>query len=60
MNVQENEKISDIIQKYRQKSSNYDINIKFIWNAKDLNHSLTVAEAGITNNANIFVVKTRI
>ena len=60
VNVKENEKISDIIQKYRQKSSNYDINIKFIWNAKDLNHSLTVAEAGLTNNANIFVVKTRI
>ena len=60
VNVKENEKISDIIQKYRQKSSNYDINIKFIWNAKDLNHSLTVAKAGLTNNANIFVVKTRI
>ena len=60
VNVKENEKISDIIQKYRQKSSNYDINLKFIWNAKNLNHSLTVAEAGLTNNANIFVVKTRI
>ena len=63
VNVKENEKISDIIQKYRQKSSNYDINLKFIFNSKDLNHlnhSLTVAEAGITNNANIFVVKRRI
>ena len=58
VNVKENEKISDIIQKYRQKSSNYDINLKFIWNAKNLNHSLTVAEAGLTNKANIFVVKT--
>ena len=60
MDVKEDEKISDIIQKYREKSSNYDINLKFIFNAKDLNHSLTVAEAGITNNANIFVVKRRI
>ena len=61
--VKEDEKISDIIQKYREKSSNYDINLKFIFNSKDLNHlnhSLTVAEAGITNNANIFVVKRRI
>ena len=63
VNVNEDEKISDIIQKYREKSSNYDINLKFIFNSKDLNHlnhSLTVAEAGITNNANIFVVKKRI
>ena len=60
INVKENEKIQDIIQKYREKSSNYDINLKFIFNAKELNLSLTVAEAGITNNANIFVVKKRI
>ena len=60
INVKENEKILDIIQKYREKSSNYDINLKFIFNAKELNLSLTVAEAGITNNANIFVVKRRI
>ena len=60
VNVNEEEKISDIIQKYREKSSNYDINLKFIFNAKELNLSLTVAEAGITNNANIFVVKKRI
>ena len=60
INVKEDEKIQDIIQKYREKSSNYDINLKFIFNAKELNLSLTVAEAGITNNVNIFVVKKRI
>ena len=60
VNVKEDEKISDIIQKYREKSSNYDDNLKFIFNAKDLINSLTAAEAGLTNNANIFVVKTRI
>ena len=60
INVKEDEKIQDIIQKYREKSSNYDINLKFIFNAKELNLSLTVAEAGIRNNANIFVVKKRI
>ena len=58
VNVKEDEKISDIIQKYRVKSSNYDDNLKFIFNAKDLITSLTVAEAGLTNNANIFVVRT--
>ena len=60
VNVKEDEKISDIIQKYREKSSNYDDNLKFIFNAKGLHNSLTAAEAGLTNNANIFVVKTRI
>ena len=60
MKVKEDEKISDIIQKYREKSSNYDDNLKFIFNAKGLSNSLTAAEAGLTNNANIFVVKTRI
>ena len=58
--VKEDEKISDIIQKYREKSSNYDDNLKFIFNAKNLHNSLTAAEAGLMNNANIFVVKTRI
>ena len=58
VNVKEDEKISDIIQKYREKSSNYDDNLKFIFNAKGLHNSLTAAEAGLTNNANIVVVRT--
>ena len=58
VNVKENEKISDIIQKYRVKSSNYYYNLKFIFNAKGSHNSLTAAEAGLTNNANIFVVRT--
>ena len=58
VNVNEDEKISDIIQKYREKSSNYDDNLKFIFKAKGLSNSLTAAEAGLTNNANIFVVRT--
>ena len=41
------EKISEIIKKYRQKSSNYSKNIDFIFNAKHLNPSLTASEAGL-------------
>ena len=61
MVVIENEKISDTILKYREKSFNYDGNLKFIFNAKNLNNSsLTVKEAGLTNDSSIFVVKEKI
>ena len=52
------DKVSDIIVKYRNKSNNNDENVKFIFNAKELNKNLTVKEAGLLNNSNIFVVKT--
>ena len=51
------EKVSEIIKKYRMKSGDQDLTEKYIFNAKDLNQDLTVSEAGITNNANIFVAK---
>ena len=54
-----NEKVSEVIKKYRSKSGDNDPSKKFIFNAKNLNLSLTVAEADITNNANIFVVTTK-
>ena len=50
------EKVSEIIEKYRSKSGDCDPTKKFIFNARSLNQILTVAESGITNNANIFVV----
>ena len=50
------EKISEIIKKYRQKSSNYSKNIDFIFNANYLNPSLTVSEAGLTNCKTIQVI----
>ena len=50
------EKISEIIKKYRQKSSNYSKNIDFIFNAKHLNPSLTVSEAGLINGHAIQVI----
>ena len=52
------EKISDVIKKYRVKSGDFDLTKIFIFNAKNLNQSLTVAEAGLSNLCNIFVVKT--
>ena len=58
--VKENEKISDIIQKYIQKSSNFENNLKFVFNGKELNLSLTAREAGLTNSSNIYVVRKKI
>ena len=54
-----NEKVKEVIKRYRIKSGDKDETKKFIFNAKNLNLSLTVAEADITNNANIFVVTTK-
>ena len=54
-----NEKVSEVIKKYRIKSGDNEETKKFIFNAKNLAPSLTVAEAGLTNNANIFVVATK-
>jgi hypothetical protein len=54
-----NDKVSDVIEKYRNKANDRDDTKKFIFNAKNLNTNLSVAEAGITNNANIFVVATK-
>ena len=54
-----NDKVSDIIEKYKNKAGVVGTGKKFIFNAKNLVPSLTLAEAGITNNANIFVVETK-
>ena len=51
-----NEKVSDLIEKYRAESGDRDKNKKFIYNAKALHPSLTLSEAGIENKSNIFVV----
>ena len=53
------EKVSEIIKRYRNKALDFEDNRKFIFNAKDLNPSLTVSETGLLNNANIFVVTTK-
>ena len=53
-----NEKVSELIERYRNESGDYDTSKKFIFNAKNLNQFLSLAEAGIYNGSNIFVVST--
>ena len=47
------------IQKKVLKKLNVSGTIKFIFNAKNANPNLTMAELGIENNANIFIVNTK-
>ena len=54
-----NEKIRDVIQRYRNESMIPDNHEKFIYNAKALYPDLTVEESGLTDNSNIFVVETK-
>ena len=54
------EKLSEIIEKYRKKSGNFEPDIKFIFNAKALNPNLTLAEAGLTEGSNIYVHEPQI
>ena len=51
-----NDKISSIIEKYRNKSGDYDQNKKFKFNGGVLSPNLTVSQAGITNFNNTIVV----
>ena len=53
------EKVSDLIEKYRIKSGDRDLSKKFVFNAKILDFSLTIDEAGLHNNSHIFVVRTK-
>ena len=52
------DKCSDIIQKYKNLATKMSNTLKFIFNARPLHPNLTVEEAGITHNANVFVVET--
>ena len=52
----DDDKISSLIEKFRRKTNFDDKNVKFIYNAKQLYSNLTVREACVINNTNIFVV----
>lgn len=54
-----NEKVSSLIEKYRNKTNDRDLTEKFEFNARTLDHQLFVFEAGITNNSEIFIVETK-
>ena len=55
------ENINDLIKKFREKIDNYEKDIQFIFNARLIcrNISDTIDNYGITNNANIFVLKLK-
>ena len=53
-----NEKIANVIKKYRNMTLDFTDTEKFIFNANVLNPSITVAEAGLYNKATIFVPET--
>ena len=61
LNIQckESDMVSVLIQRYRNKTGDNDTTKKFIYNAKNLEKNITVKQAGISNNANIFVVSTQ-
>jgi len=54
-----NEFVSDLIERFRDFSGNKSKNIKFIFNCMPINQKLlqTCEELGLTNNANIFLVR---
>ena len=51
------DKVSDIIEKFRNKANVHDDNRRFIYNAKELNSSLSLGEGGLLHNSIIYVVK---
>ena len=50
------EKVYDLIQKYRVKANDWNLNEGFFYNDKKINPDLTLAEAGLCNNCIIKVV----
>ena len=55
MNVKGDEKVGEIIQRYRERNSD-NRNLIFIFNAKSLNPLLRIDEEGLLEGSNIFVV----
>ena len=58
IHISPDEKVSDLIEKYRKVACDYGQSKKFIFSGKNLNLEITVAEAGLFNGAIIFVVNT--
>ncbi len=54
------EKMSSVMENYRRLYNDKDKNIKFIFNAKVINPSVTVDEVGLKNNSRIFVIAPRV
>ena len=58
ISCKKDDKVSDIIEKYRSKANDYSLTKKFIFEARNLHPQKTLIEAGLKNNSNIFVVET--
>ena len=56
-----NDKISEVISRFRTKAQDVEDlkHEKYIFNAKRLNETLTVAEAGMSNNSVVYVINDR-
>ena len=52
------DKISTLIDKFRQKANYFNDDIEFIWDAKILSGNLTAKQIGLPENGNIFVVRS--
>ena len=57
--IQYDQKVAELINKYRGKTGDREPQKKFIFNGKSLNPSLSCAEAGLTNNSIVFVLNTK-
>jgi hypothetical protein len=56
-NCQPNDKISDLMKRYRNKINDYTSKLYFTYNAKQLNPNKTLSEEGLINLAKIIVMK---
>ena len=56
-----NDKVSEVISRFRTKAQDVEDlkHEKYIFNAKRLNETLTVAEAGMSNNSVVYVINDR-
>lgn len=54
-----NDKVSEVIQKYRNKANDQEPLKKFVYNAKPLDPNKSIFESGLTNNAQIYVVNIK-
>lgn len=57
--IHPDERVSTLIDKYRNKANDFEIKKKFIFNARELDPFLTCAESGLNNYSVIQVINTR-
>ena len=58
-NCSPTDKVSDLMKRYKKKINDNNLNFYFLYNAKRLEETSTLAESKISNNATLEVVKRR-